>query len=88
MTVIEYRDKFLQLARYAPNEVADDADKQEHFMEGLVDALQYQLMNHSFPSFHDLVNRALLTEIKRKDMEDRKRKLSPTPSGSNSRPRY
>ena len=88
MTVTDYRDKFLQLARYAPREVAEDGDKQEHFLEGLNDALQYQLMNHHFPSFHDLVNRALLTEKKRKDMEDRKRKLSPIPSGSNNRPRY
>ena len=31
MTVTEYRDRFLQLARYAPVEVADDRDKQEHF---------------------------------------------------------
>ena len=52
MTVTEYRDKFLQLARYAPREVAEDGDKQEHFLEGLNDALQYQLMNHHFPSFH------------------------------------
>ena len=88
MSVTEYRDKFLQLSRYAPNEVANDDDKQEHFLEGLNDALQYQLMNHTFPSFHDLVNRALLTERKRKDMDERKRKLSSTPSGSNTRPRY
>ena len=88
MTVTEYRDKFLQLAHYAPREVAEDGDKQEHFLEGLNDVLQYQLMNHHFPSFHDLVNHALLTERKRRDMEDRKRKLSPAPSGSNTRPRY
>ena len=39
MTVTEYRDHFLQLARYAPAEVADDRKKQEHFMEGLEDYL-------------------------------------------------
>ena len=33
MTVMEYRDRFLQLARYTPAEVADDHDKQEHFMK-------------------------------------------------------
>ena len=88
MTVTEYHDKFLQLARYAPREVAEDGDKQEHFLEGLNDALQYQLMNHHFPSFHDLVNCALLTERKRRDMEYRKQKLSPTLPGSNTHPRY
>jgi hypothetical protein len=41
MLVIEYRDKFIQLSRYAPDEVADDERKQEHFMEGLIGPLQY-----------------------------------------------
>jgi hypothetical protein len=31
MSVSEYRDKFIQLSRYAPDEVADDGRKQEHF---------------------------------------------------------
>ena len=39
MMVMEYRDHFLQLARYAPVEVAEDREKQEHFMEGLNDHL-------------------------------------------------
>ena len=41
MSVTEYRDRFLQLTRYAPADVADDRKKQEHFMEGLEDYLQY-----------------------------------------------
>jgi hypothetical protein len=41
MTVSEYRDKFIQLSRYALEEVADDERKQEQFMEGLVGPLQY-----------------------------------------------
>ena len=63
MTVTEYRDRFLQLARYAPAEVADDRKKQEHFIEGLEDYLQYL------------------------EMEDKKRKIVPVASGSNTRPR-
>jgi hypothetical protein len=35
MFVSEYRDKFIQLSRYAPDELADDERKQEHFTEGL-----------------------------------------------------
>jgi hypothetical protein len=31
-TVSEYRDKFILLSRYAPEEVADDERKQEQFM--------------------------------------------------------
>jgi hypothetical protein len=33
MSVSEYRDSFIQLLRYAPDEVADDEIKQEHFTE-------------------------------------------------------
>jgi hypothetical protein len=51
MTVSEYRDKFIQLLRYAPEEVADDERKQEQFMEGLIGPLQYQLVSHTFPYF-------------------------------------
>ena len=40
MSVAEYRDKFAQLSCYAPNEVADDADKQRRFLKGLYDGLQ------------------------------------------------
>jgi hypothetical protein len=51
MSVSEYRDKFIQLSRYAPEEVVEDEKKQELFLEGLIGPLQYQLMSHSFPSF-------------------------------------
>jgi hypothetical protein len=36
MSVSEYRDKFIQLSRYAPDEVADVERKQEHFTKGLM----------------------------------------------------
>ena len=51
MTVTEYRDRFLQLARYAPADVAADGDKQKHFREGLNDHIQYALLNHRFDDF-------------------------------------
>ncbi|WVZ80900.1 hypothetical protein U9M48_028337 [Paspalum notatum var. saurae] len=60
MSVTKYRDKFVQLARYAPTEVAEDGDKQEHFLE----------------------------EQKRRDIEEKKRKLNPASSNSNTRLRY
>jgi hypothetical protein len=88
MTVTEYRDCFLQLARYAPAEVAHDGDKQERFTEGLDDHLEYAFMNHRFDNFNQLVDAALNTERKRREMEDKKRKMAPAASGSNTRPRY
>jgi hypothetical protein len=51
MSVSEYRDKFIQLSRYASDEVAEDERKQEHFIEGLNGPLHYALVAHTFPSF-------------------------------------
>jgi hypothetical protein len=51
MIVSEYHDKFIQLSRYALEEVANDERKQEQFMEGLIGPLQYLLVSHTFPSF-------------------------------------
>ena len=87
MTVTEYRDRFLQLARYAPAEVADDREKQEHFMEALEDYIQYTLLNLRFDDFNHLVDSTLNTERKHLEMEDKKRKIVPVASDSNTRPR-
>jgi hypothetical protein len=65
MSVSEYRDKFIELSRYALDEVADDERKQEHFMEGLVRPLQYQLVSHNFPSFQRFLDKAIAIEHKR-----------------------
>jgi hypothetical protein len=74
MSVSEYCDKFIQLSRYAPDEVADDKRKQEHFMEGLNGPLQYSLVAHTFPSFQRLLDKALAIEHKRFQLGEMKRK--------------
>ena len=73
MTVAEYHDKFIQLSRYAPTEVDEDGKRQELFMEGLNDGLQYQLLSHTFANFQQLVDKALVIENKHHQMEDKKR---------------
>jgi hypothetical protein len=88
MSVSEYRDKFLQLSRYAPEDVNTDAKRQYRFLRGLVDPLHYQLMNHTFPTFQHLMNRAIMIERKSKEMEDRKRKISGSQPGSSNRPHF
>jgi hypothetical protein len=88
MFVSEYRDRFMQLSRYAPENVNTDSKRQYHFLRGLVDPLQYQLMNHTFPMFQHLIDRAIMTERKRKEMEDRKRKISVPQRGSSNHPRF
>jgi hypothetical protein len=88
LSVSEYRDKFLQLSRCAPEDVNTDAKRQYHFLRGLIDPLHYQLMNHTFPTFQHLINRAIMTKRKRREMEDRKRKIGGSQVGSSSHPRY
>ena len=43
MSVSEYRDKFTQLSRYAPNDVDTDAKRHDRFLDGLIGPLNYQL---------------------------------------------
>ena len=84
MTVAEYRDKFIQLSWYSPTEVEDDDKRQELFMECLNDGLQYQLLSHAFASFKQLVDKALVVENNRHQMEDKKRKFQGQQSRSNT----
>jgi hypothetical protein len=89
MSISEYRDKFIQLSRYAPNEVADDERKQEHFREGLNGPLQYALVAHTFPSFQRLLDKSLAIEYKRVQLGELKRKAISQGQGRSSvRPRY
>jgi hypothetical protein len=89
MSVSEYHDKFIMLSRYAPDEVAEDERKHEHFIEGLNGPLQYALVARTFPSFQRLLDKALAIEHKRVQLGDLKRKAIFQGQGSNSvRPRY
>src|SRR6187551_1787540 len=89
MTVSEYRDKFIQLSCYAPDEVKEDEQKQERFLEGLIPPLQYQVMSHTFPTFQKLLDKAIGLESKRRELGEQKRKfMSSGQSSSNTRPRF
>ncbi|WVZ51854.1 hypothetical protein U9M48_002957 [Paspalum notatum var. saurae] len=88
MSVSEYRDKFLQLFRYCPEEVNTDPKKQYRFFKSLVDPLRYQFMNHTFPNCQYLINRAIVTENTRHEMEEKKRKQRAQQASSNTHPRY
>jgi hypothetical protein len=84
MSVSEYRDKFIQLSQYAP----DDERKQEHFMDGLNGPLKYSLVAHTFLSFQRLLDTALAIEHKRVQLGEMKRKAITQGQGSsNIRPR-
>nr|XP_051205859.1 uncharacterized protein LOC127320819 [Lolium perenne] len=73
-TVSEYGDLFNKLARYAPDDVATDAKRQDEFMRGLNDEISIQLVAIRFNSYQELLDRAVVVESKHKSMENRKRK--------------
>jgi hypothetical protein len=51
MTVNEYLNKFTQMSRYALDEVNTDEKKQDAFLNGLNDEIQFQLLNTNYEDF-------------------------------------
>jgi hypothetical protein len=49
--------------------------KQRRFLKGLYDGLQLQLMSNKYARFQELVDRAIVIDNKRKEMDLKKRKL-------------
>ena len=58
----EYTHQFMELARYAPEEVDDDEKKQDMFKKGLNPELRTLLTPQIYPDFNTLMNKAILTE--------------------------
>src|SRR3954471_24018695 len=88
MTVVEYRDKFLSLARNAPDEIDIEAKKKERFMNGLHDEMQTVLVNIPFPDIEALVDYAVQKEGKiNQANENRKRRMMHQP-GTHHTPKY
>jgi hypothetical protein len=91
MTMNEYINSFIQLSRYAPDDINTDENKQDMFLNGLNDKIQFQLLNTDYADFQHVVNKVIVIENKIKEIEkDGKRKVSlhGQPSGSNVRPRF
>jgi hypothetical protein len=91
MMVNEYLNSFIQLLRYATEDINTDKKKQDMSLEGLNDDIQFQLLNTNSADFQHMVDKAIVIESKLKEIEkDGKRKM-PFPrqsSGSNVRPRF
>nr|ABF95974.1 retrotransposon protein, putative, Ty3-gypsy subclass [Oryza sativa Japonica Group] len=88
-SVTEYLHDFNRLARYAPEDVRTDEERQEKFLEGLNDELSYTLMSTEFRDFQQLVDKAIRQEDKYNRMEQKKRRAAQfkAQQGSNQRPR-
>jgi hypothetical protein len=77
MTVNEYLNSFIQLSRYAPDDINTDEKKHDMFLNGLNDDIQFQLLNTDYADFQHMVDKAIVIENKIKEMEkDGKRKVS------------
>jgi hypothetical protein len=91
MTVNEYLISFIQLSRYAPDDINTNEKKQDMFLNGLNDDIKFQLLNTDYADFQHVVDKAIVIENKIKEMEkDGKRKVSfhGQSLGSNVRPRF
>jgi hypothetical protein len=51
MTVNEYLNQFIQLSRYAIDDVNTNKKKQDTFLKGLEAEIQFQLLNTDYPDF-------------------------------------
>jgi hypothetical protein len=51
MMVNEYLNSFIQLSRYATKDIDTDEKKQDMFLEGLNDDIQFQLLNTDYANF-------------------------------------
>ena len=76
MTVNQYIQKFMELARYALEDVNSDKKKHKCFRRGLNTSLREQMVTHIYPDFNTLMNGTILLEEERvKGEGERKRKF-------------
>jgi hypothetical protein len=66
MIVNEYLNKFTQMSSYAPDEVNTDEKKQDAFLNGLNDEIQFQLLNTDYEDFQKMVDKAIIVEKRSK----------------------
>jgi hypothetical protein len=69
MTVNEYLNSFIQLSRHTTKDINTDKKKQDVFLEGLNDDIQFQLLNTDCVDFQHMIDKAIVIESKLKEME-------------------
>ncbi|KAK1617142.1 hypothetical protein QYE76_022659 [Lolium multiflorum] len=87
MTVVEYRDRFLTLSRYAPDETDTTEKRQERFLNGLHDEMQTVLVNIPFADLEALVDSAIQMEGKLNQANENRKRRMMHQSGPNT-PKY
>ncbi|KAK1607392.1 hypothetical protein QYE76_031065 [Lolium multiflorum] len=88
MTVVEYRDKFLTLSRYAPDETDTTDKRKERFLNGLHDEMQTVLVNIPFVDLEALVDSAIQMEGKLNQANENRKRRMMHQSGPSNTPSY
>jgi hypothetical protein len=88
MTVVEYRDRFLTLSRYAPDETDTTEKKKERFLNGLHDEMQTVLVNIQFTDLEALVDSAIQMEGKLNQANENRKRRMMTQSGPSNQSKY
>jgi hypothetical protein len=79
MSVNEYLKSFIELSKYAPDDINTDEEKQDMFLNGLNDDVQFQLLNMDYADFQHMVDKAIVVENKIKEMEKDGKRKPPIP---------
>src|SRR3954466_5463079 len=82
MTVEAYQREFLNLSRYAEEEITTDARKQQKFRRELNADLRIALVVHDFANFATLVNKAITVETAQMEHEDSQKRYRDVGSSS------
>ena len=77
LSVDEYKEKFLQLHKYAPEVVGEDLKSK--FIEGLRETLRFQVKGSGCVDFLDVVARAKIHKKMEKFNEEKSRFANPSP---------
>ncbi|KAK1664258.1 hypothetical protein QYE76_052417 [Lolium multiflorum] len=75
MSVVEYRDRFLTLSRYAPDETDTNEKRKERFLNGLHDEMQ-TVLNIPFADLEALVDSAIQMEGKLHRANEKRRMMN------------
>ncbi|KAK1625998.1 hypothetical protein QYE76_000313 [Lolium multiflorum] len=87
MSVVEYRDRFLTLSRYAPDETDTTEKRKERFLNGLHDEMQTVLVNIRFADLEALVDSAIQMEGKLHQANENRKRRMMHQSGPSNTPR-
>ncbi|KAK1574215.1 hypothetical protein QYE76_037650 [Lolium multiflorum] len=88
MFVVEYRDRFLTLSRYAPDETDTTEKRKERFLNGLHDEMQTVLVNIPFADLEAFVDSTIQMEGKLHQANQNHKRRMMHQSGPSNTPRY